>query len=86
MNWLSYAHPKITVKLATKTGRGRPKKSAIQERKTRGSAIPSAAMYRNDLQRRFLAEHSVAMLKQCCNNVVTCVALKIVVANRPVRE
>ena len=64
--------------MATKTGRGRPKKSAVQERKTRGSTIPSAATYRNDLQRRFLAEHSVAMLeqccsysKQCCNNVVT---------------
>ena len=69
--------------MATKTGRGRPKKSAVQERKTRGSTIPSAATYRNDLQRRFLAEHSVAMLeqccsysKQCCNNVVTLCCVK----------
>ena len=40
-------------------------------------------------QRRFLAQHSVAMLEQCCNyskqcrnNVQRYVALKIVVANR----
>ena len=26
---------------------------------------------RDDLQRRFLAQHSVAMLEQCCNNVAT---------------
>ena len=47
---------------------------------------------RDDLQRRFLAQHSVAMLKQCCNNVAAIrknvatmlqrfVALKLVVAN-----
>ena len=48
---------------------------------------------RDDAQRRFLAQHSVVMLEQCWNNVVTIrndvatmlqrrVALKIVVANR----
>ena len=44
---------------------------------------------RDDSQRRFLAQHSVAMLeqyrnnsKQRRNNVEHCVALKIVVANR----
>ena len=41
---------------------------------------------RDDSQRQFLAQHSVAMLEQCCNyskNVgERCVALKIVVANR----
>ena len=40
----------------------------------------------DDSQQRFLAQHSVAMLEQCCNyskNVgERCVALKIVVANR----
>ena len=41
---------------------------------------------RDDSQRQFLAQHSVAMLEQCCNyskNVgERCAALKIVVANR----
>ena len=39
---------------------------------------------RNESQQRFLAQHSVAMLEQCCNHVMMqgCVALKIVVANR----
>ena len=44
-------------------------------------------------QRRFLAQHSVAMLEQCCNyskqcrnNVQRYVALKIVVANRLVQH
>ena len=41
-------------------------------------------LYREDSQRRFLAQHNVAMLEQCCNHVMMqhCVALKIVVANR----
>ena len=45
---------------------------------------------RGDSQRRFLAQHSLEMLEQCCNyskhcrnNMLQhCVALKIVVANR----
>ena len=41
---------------------------------------------RDDSQRQFLAQHSVAMLEQCCNYSKNagerCVALKIVVANR----
>ena len=44
-------------------------------------------------QRRFLAQHSVAMLEQCCNystqcrnNFATLCALKIVVANRLVQH
>ena len=43
-------------------------------------------MTRDDLQRRFLAQHSVAVLEKCCNhsNVATmlqrCVALKIMVS------
>ena len=43
----------------------------------------------DDSQRRFLAQHGVAMLEQCCNcskqcrsNVQRRVALKIVVADR----
>ena len=46
---------------------------------------------RDDSQRRFLAQHSVEMLKQCCNhskerrnNVAVHVALKIVLVNRSV--
>ena len=52
---------------------------------------------RDDSQRRFLVQHSVAMLQQCYNNVVTIgnnfvtmlqrfVELKIVVANRLVKH
>ena len=40
---------------------------------------------RYDSRRRFLAQHSVAMLEQCCNysrQCRRCVALKIIVANR----
>ena len=50
-----------------------------------------ADVTRDDSQRRFLAQHSVATLLphgfECYNTVPTlqcCVALKIVVANRPV--
>ena len=47
---------------------------------------------RDDSQRRLLAQQSVAMLEQCCNdskqcrnNVATqCAGLKIIVANCPV--
>ena len=46
---------------------------------------------RDDSQRRFLAKHSVAtLLRHCfewlqhCSSIATCVALKIVDANRPV--
>ena len=48
---------------------------------------------RDDSQRRFFAQHSVAMLEQCCNystqcrnNFATLCALKIVVANRLVQH
>ena len=58
-----------------------------------GEITSKGDVTRNDSQRRFLAQHNVAMLEQCCNplirnNVITVlqrgVALKIVVANRSV--
>ena len=53
---------------------------------TTPSSLLKGDVIRDDLQRRFLAQHSVAMLEQCGNHSKQCVwqrcvALKVVVAS-----
>ena len=57
------------------------------------AAPPDCDVTRDDSQRRFLAQHSVAMLEQCCNyskqcrdNVATLCCAKIVSCNITFRK
>ena len=34
--------------------------------------LPILKVTRDDSQRRFLVQHSIAMLEQCCNNLKQC--------------